>query len=132
MTDNTELLSHMRLHFHVQHPSYDEVWLEGFDEGQNEFNEEDNPYPEDSMAYQFWNDGWWAAFYGEAPLFNIVCESAREIPIVRTEHVPAEVSLTSENKTKAHEPFGFTRFVQLVVAFLCGTAVIAVCYDLAM
>lgn len=63
--------SHCRLIFNVATPSYEEAWLEGYDTCQQEQDSDLNPYSKNSSEYRYWNDGWWASFYGEEPLFTL-------------------------------------------------------------
>ena len=65
------LESHYRLIFNVATPSYEEAWLEGYDSFQDEQDSNTNPYSASSNEYRYWNDGWWASFYGEEPLFTL-------------------------------------------------------------
>src|SRR5687768_14995304 len=69
MNQTTDILGHIRLEFHVKHPTLDECWNEGYDAGVLALDEEDNPYQIGTKEYQFWNDGWWSGFYQEKRLF---------------------------------------------------------------
>ena len=69
-TAEQQTLAQARLLFHVQHPDYDTIWLEGYHSDLNADNAGDNPYPIDSQAYSFWEEGYWAAVYAEEPLFD--------------------------------------------------------------
>lgn len=70
MNDTTELLPHIKLRFNIDHPSFEECYLFGYECAAAEVSEEENPFPENSLEYQQWQDGWWAGFYGEKPLFT--------------------------------------------------------------
>ncbi|MBA2657579.1 MAG: transmission trait enhancer LetE [Tatlockia sp.] len=70
MNDTTELLSHIKLRFNIDHPSYEDCYLYGYDCAVAELIEEENPFPEGSAEYLQWQEGWWAGFYGETPIFN--------------------------------------------------------------
>lgn len=65
MKKSTQVLPHVRLQFHIQHPSLEECWEEGRVAEFSGYDESDNPYPENSSKAQHWQDGWWAACYGE-------------------------------------------------------------------
>ena len=69
MISNSEILPHVRLQFHAQHPVLEACWNEGYDAANASLSEEDNPFQTQSTEYQHWNDGWWAGFYGDARLF---------------------------------------------------------------
>ncbi|MBA2709086.1 MAG: transmission trait enhancer LetE [Tatlockia sp.] len=70
MKDTTELLSHIKLRFNIEHPSFEECYLDGYHCAKADISEEDNPFNKGSLEYEKWQDGWWAGFYGEEPLFS--------------------------------------------------------------
>lgn len=128
MTNEIQMLAQARLHFQIQNPDFDEVFREGFEEGQLNVDESCNPYARGTAEYQFWNDGWWAAFYEEEPWFD-------------SEGVAAEVPATVQDVAKAiytprHSTFTLNTF-RLVNMFLrvfstalFSGAVVAACYDI--
>jgi hypothetical protein len=67
-----ELLPHLRLRFTIDHPSFEECYSYGYDSALAQVGEEENPYPTGSSEYDYWQEGWWAGFYGEEPLFTSV------------------------------------------------------------
>jgi len=71
MNDTTALLPHIKLRFNIEHPSYEECYLFGYECAIAEVAEEDNPFREGSQEAEQWLEGWWAGFYGEEPLFNM-------------------------------------------------------------
>jgi hypothetical protein len=71
MNDTTALLPHMKLQFNIEHPSYEESYLFGYECALSELGEEENPFKEGSPAAEQWREGWWAGFYGEEPLFDL-------------------------------------------------------------
>lgn len=75
MNDTTELLPHIKLRFNIEHPSYEECYVFGYECAIAEVNEEDNPYREGTKEYGQWVEGWWAGFYGEKPLFELADSS---------------------------------------------------------
>lgn len=70
MNDTTALLPHIKLRFNIEHPSYEECYLFGYECAQSEVAEEDNPFRAGSPEAEQWLEGWWAGFYGEQPLFD--------------------------------------------------------------
>ncbi|MBA3535712.1 MAG: transmission trait enhancer LetE [Tatlockia sp.] len=70
MNDTTELLSHIKLRFNIDHPNFEECYSYGYECASAEIAEEENPYPEGSLEFEQWQDGWWAGFYGEQPAFS--------------------------------------------------------------
>lgn len=60
-----------RLIFRAHTPYFEEVWLEGYDDFEALEDDASNPYPAASREHQYWDDGWWAGFYGQARLFNL-------------------------------------------------------------
>ncbi|HAT9316828.1 TPA: transmission trait enhancer LetE [Legionella pneumophila subsp. pneumophila] len=71
MNDTTSLLSHLRLRFNIEHPSYEECYIFGYECALAEVPEEDNPFREGSQEAEQWLEGWWAGIYGEKPLFDL-------------------------------------------------------------
>jgi hypothetical protein len=71
MNDTTALLPHIRLRFNMDHPSYEECYIFGYECAISEVAEEDNPFRAESQEAEQWIDGWWAGTYGEEPLFDL-------------------------------------------------------------
>jgi ribosome modulation factor len=69
--DTNLLLPHIKLRFNIDHPSYEECYLFGYECGLSEVSEEDNPFQAHSKEADQWIEGWWAAAYGEEPLFDM-------------------------------------------------------------
>ncbi|KTD33157.1 transmission trait enhancer protein LetE [Legionella nautarum] len=70
MNDTTELLPHIKLRFNIEHPSFEECYSYGYECALAEVGEDENPFPEGSHEYEQWQEGWWAGFYGEKPLYE--------------------------------------------------------------
>ena len=70
MTTDESLVAEAKLLLEIDNPNYDEVWLEGYEESLADIEESANPYPEGSKEFEYWSEGWWAACYGEEPLFD--------------------------------------------------------------
>jgi hypothetical protein len=69
--NNSELLPHIKLRFNIEHPSFEECYHYGYKCGEAEISEEENPFHLGSRENDLWQDGWWAGFYGEDPLFHL-------------------------------------------------------------
>ncbi|ARG96444.1 hypothetical protein [Legionella micdadei] len=94
MIDTTTLLPHIRLRFNIEHPSLEDCYSFGYECAQAEVEEGENPFREGSKEYEQWQEGWWAGFYGEKPLFEPT-EKAEELLSVN------EYEAANEN----HYPF---------------------------
>jgi hypothetical protein len=70
MSDTKVLLPHIKLKFNIDHPSFEESYCYGYECSLAEVSEEENPFVPGSSESDQWNDGWWAGFYGEKPLFE--------------------------------------------------------------
>ena len=70
MSELTELLPHVRLHFDIHHPTLEECYLYGYECVCVGVTEEENPFSITSKEGEQWVEGWWAGFYGEEPMFN--------------------------------------------------------------
>lgn len=62
--------SHVKLQLNASLHDVEDCWRQGYEQSANEVDESANPYQAGSKAHQYWQDGWWAAFYGEEPLFE--------------------------------------------------------------
>lgn len=71
MNDTKDLLPDIKLRFNIDHPSFEECYLDGYDCALAKADEEENPYREGTQEYDHWQEGWWAGFYGEKPLFEL-------------------------------------------------------------
>lgn len=71
MNDTTTLLPDLKLRFNIEHPSYEECYVFGYECALAELSEEDNPFKEGSHESEQWLEGWWDAAYGEKPLFDL-------------------------------------------------------------
>lgn len=78
MSIEGEVLPFLRLQMHIEQPSLEECWSEGYVSVLEGGVEDDNPYAVESLEYQHWNQGWWAGFYGEESWYteDELCESA--------------------------------------------------------
>ncbi len=83
MNDTTALLPHIKLRFNIEHPSYEECYLFGYECASAEVAEEDNPFREGSQEAEQWLEGWWAGCYGEQPLFDLNDLASDEIELNR-------------------------------------------------
>lgn len=83
MNDTTALLPHIKLKFNIEHPSYEECYLFGYECAISEITEDDNPFRAGSPEAEQWSEGWWAGFYGEESLFNINYSDAEEISLIK-------------------------------------------------
>lgn len=80
MNDTTALLPYIKLRFNMEHPSYEECYIFGYECALSEVPEEDNPFRTGSQEAEQWMEGWWAGAYGEKPLFDAhELEEAMEI-----------------------------------------------------
>ena len=51
-------------------PDLDDVYLEGYEAGLNNFAEAGNPYDFNSREHEYWVEGWWGGYLGEEPVFE--------------------------------------------------------------
>jgi len=71
MNDTTALLPDIKLRFNIDHPSYEECYLFGYECAVLEVAEEENPFRDGSQEAEQWLEGWWAGAYGEVPVFDM-------------------------------------------------------------
>lgn len=81
MNEINAVLPDVRLRFNIEHPSIEECYIHGYESALSGEMEESNPYPLNSTPQIQWSEGWWAGFYGEAPLFGeLMSEADDELP----------------------------------------------------
>jgi ribosome modulation factor len=71
MNEITALLPHIKLHFNVDNPSYEDSYAFGYECALAEIAEEDNPFRNGTQPADHWLEGWWDAMAGEEPLFAL-------------------------------------------------------------
>ena len=71
MNELNQLLSYLKLRVNIDYPTYEEIYLFGYDCAKAQLAEDENPYKEGSKQHAQWQEGWWAGFYQEKPLFNM-------------------------------------------------------------
>lgn len=81
MNDMTALLPDIKLRFNIEHPSFEECYAYGYECALAETTEEENPYHINSKESEQWLEGWWAGFYGEKPLYELVDYDASQTEI---------------------------------------------------
>jgi hypothetical protein len=79
MNDTTAILPHIKLRFNIDHPSYEECYIFGYECSLLEVAEEENPFRAGSQEAEQWLEGWWAGAYGEKPLFEMSSLEQEEI-----------------------------------------------------
>lgn len=70
MNNTMDLLPDIKLRLAVSHPSLEECYLAGYEEGFSGALESHNPFQGKSPEFHEWEEGWWAGFYGDAPLYQ--------------------------------------------------------------
>ncbi len=70
MNDFTGLLPHVKFQFDLKHPTFEECYIFGYECALASVEEESNPFLSNSKESEQWIEGWWAGFYGEAPVFD--------------------------------------------------------------
>lgn len=71
MNDSMLLLPHVKLRFNIEHPSFEESYVYGYECARADLSENENPFAYGTSESDQWADGWWAGFYGEPPAFSI-------------------------------------------------------------
>jgi ribosome modulation factor len=71
MNDTTAILPHIKLRFNIEHPSYEECYIFGYECALSDVSEQENPFKQGSQEAEQWLEGWWAGVFGEKPLFQL-------------------------------------------------------------
>lgn len=74
MKEINELLPYVKLKMAVESPTLESCYIDGYLAMQAEIAEESDPFNAGSSESEMWLQGWWAAFYGEEPLFDLKTE----------------------------------------------------------
>ncbi len=114
MNDTTALLPHIKLRFNIEHPSYEECYLFGYECALADVNEEENPFKDYSSEAEQWLEGWWAGIYGEKPLFDIA-QIEEEIK------TPSEIATNDKEFVKTH---GFLSLVFEISGAIAASAIV--------
>jgi hypothetical protein len=83
MNDKTDLLPDIKLRFNIEHPSFEECYVYGYECALANLAEEENPFRAGSPEAEQWLDGWWAGTFGEEPLFNLSGEDELNAQMVQ-------------------------------------------------
>ncbi|MFC3908858.1 transmission trait enhancer LetE [Legionella dresdenensis] len=121
MNDTTEILSHLKLRLNIEHPDLEDCYIDGYESAVAELDEEANPFSAGTSEYNQWQEGWWAGFYGEEPLFTL----AGKETMAETSEAEADAS-GAANDSDYHSVFYgnfFTTFLKITGA-LAATAVV--------
>lgn len=79
MYTTADVLPHLRLRFHVEHPGLEECYHEGIVAAQADVEEDENPYPQNTPEFEYWCEGWWDGFYeNEQMLDTEIISSSQE------------------------------------------------------
>lgn len=113
MSQYNDILAFSRLKLHVDKPDFEEVWLHGYESAFSDEDELMNPYDPESHEHQLWQDGWWAGFYEEDPLFSLAGEIYPEV-----KKAPETVAVAQQY----HSPIKqrFQTILQIMAALLAG------------
>ncbi|WP_367607516.1 transmission trait enhancer LetE [Legionella sp. W05-934-2] len=71
MKDTNAIIPDLKLRFNIEHPTIEESYHFGYECALAELDLEENPFKEGTQPYEQWQEGWWAGFYGEKPLFEL-------------------------------------------------------------
>lgn len=82
MNNVNTLLPHIKLHFNIEHPSFEDYYNEGYECALSDMNETANPFPADSKASEHWLEGWWDGFYGEPSLHQTIDTAEEQTPLI--------------------------------------------------
>lgn len=81
MNDINALLPHLKLRFNIDHPELEDCYAYGYECARHEIAEEENPFTLGTLEYDNWQEGWWAGYYGEEPLYH-----SHAAPVVDKKH----------------------------------------------
>lgn len=68
--NDSQIDGHLKFMFNAQVSPLEDIWMEGYFNGQKGNIDDDNPYDENSKPGTFWLEGWHAGFYKESSLID--------------------------------------------------------------
>lgn len=71
ISNDDAILSDLKLRLDIQYPSYEACYAQGYEASLASQTEENNPFVEGTSESVQWQEGWWAGFYGEVPLYDL-------------------------------------------------------------
>ncbi|WP_131782641.1 transmission trait enhancer LetE [Legionella gresilensis] len=119
MENLNSLLPYIKLRFNIDHPDLEECYAYGYECAKAEIPEEENPYSIDTAEYEQWQEGWWAGFYGEEPLFSF-----GENEIKEESQEPISVGSAANDQTYHPLYTGFITSILRLSGALAATAVV--------
>lgn len=81
MHDMMDILSDVKLNFNINYPNFEECYADGYANALAGLSETENPYLLNSKENEQWLEGWWAATFGEEPLYSYADDEHVEQPI---------------------------------------------------
>ncbi|MDP3559932.1 MAG: transmission trait enhancer LetE [Legionellaceae bacterium] len=71
MNTTDRVIPDIILRFQIEHPTFEECYVFGYECASAEVAENEMPFAADSKEAEYWKEGWWAGFYGDTPLFDM-------------------------------------------------------------
>lgn len=124
---NDTILPYVRLRHHLDVPTLEDTWLDGYESAGHSVGEQANPYEENTSEYHHWNEGWWAGFYGDEPLFSLSGE-VNEKAIYST-HIASKLQVRAAANQGLMPKLGFK--INGIVKILTTILASLVIYELA-
>jgi len=125
MNTHDEIVSRARLLLNIQMPDLEECWQEGYESQIRDVDETSNPYAEHSTEYYHWSEGWWAACYGEAPIYNLASDQSMMVQEAANE---AEMPIATPQQVDA---LSFKQLAKRAAVFGSAILLTILCFELA-
>lgn len=123
MIKQDSILGDLKLRLNIEYPSLEECYAQGYESACEESVEENNPYQKGSKEFKFWQDGWWAGFYQEEPVFDISAFITKESSL-HAEKVHDEEGLAANEESFLHLPHGFMVNFFKITGIIAASAVV--------
>lgn len=122
MNDINEFLPDIKLRFNIEHPNIEDCYALGYECGLEAFDESINPFPKDSLESEYWQEGWWAGFYGEEPLFELTdyLDHHKNMATKQADIVP----LASNDEKFQEQEYGFFRKMWEITGVIAVSALV--------
>lgn len=121
MNDMNTVLPDLLLRFNIDHPNLEDCYALGYECAEQELDETTNPFKPDTIEAEQWQEGWWAGFYGEAPLFE--WSSERDERLVETD-IDEHKTYASNDEVYQESSHGFFRKMWEITGVIAVSALV--------
>ena len=121
MKEKNDVLADIKLRFNLEHPNVEDCYVLGYECAKEDLQESANPFKEGSLESDYWQEGWWAGFYNEVPLFEL-SEHQEAIESRVQEEKPN--TLAANDSAYQEQEYGFFRKIWEITGVIAVSALV--------